>query len=457
MPPSDAPQILARPAGEARVLPYVQERLWYLHQLHPTNPVYNMPFVSRLRGDLSVPAFTEALRAVVDRHEILRTVFLVVNGQPRPFPLKKGRAPLTEVDLRHLPASDREQEAQRFASEEAARSFDMTREPMFRCVLYRLSDDEFWFVHSASHMVFEGGSVAALYNDLAAAYEQALAGRTIELPPLPYQYADFSAWQRRSLSAEREAQLTEYWKVQLANPSTLDLPFDFPMPPVNTFQGERWFFHLDRASLEAIKTRFPAVSPYRLMAAAFNLFLNGISGSTDLFIGSPFMPYRGLEGLVGFFVNTVVLRTSVAGDPSFRELLLRTEQVVRLAKEHCELMFHKVVEAVQPPRDPSGTPLFQVNFRAPGRPPYPALQLPGIRATPADYLDNGTSKFNLSLEVETSVGEPSFFEYRTDLFRRSTIEHMRLDFEQLLRAVAEQPDKRISELAVIRDILRRYR
>ena len=195
-----------------------------------------------------------------------------------------------------------------------------------------------------------------------------------------------------------------------------------------------------------------ATTPYRGLLAAFNVFLHCYTGQTDFSIGSPFAPRSsGLEGVIGFFVNTVVIRTDLSGDPTFREAMRRVDEAVTAAVAHSELPFSKVVEAVEPPRDVSRTPLFQVNFRAP-RKPYPAPSLIGIEGERARYTDNGTSKFDLALEIDASNGEACYFEYCSDLFKRETIIEAISDFQKLLRGLIAEPDTRLNQLDAVKEI-----
>lgn len=239
----------------------------------------------------------------------------------------------------------------------------------------------------------------------------------------------------------------------------MDLPLDFPRPAVHTIRGRRRFFSIPPGVLSAADALFKAVgtTPYRGLLAAFNVFLHCYSGLTDISVGSPFAPRcRGIENLIGFFVNTVVLRTDLSGDPTFVKLIRRTDAMLHRAIMHSDLTFDRIVEAVQPPRDPSRTPLFQVNFRASNQ-PYPSLQLDGVTAQRAMYVDNGTAKFDLALEVDSSTGEACYFEYCSDLFKEATIVRMEADFVDLLAALIAAPETPISEVGAVTDISERVR
>jgi len=446
-----------RQPGEPRVLSIGQERLWYLSQLTPNNSAYNVPFASRLQGPLQVEHLQKALNAVVERHEVLRTVILVSKGTPVPVLLKKWSVEIKRFDLREVPAERREAEAQRLLSEESARPFNFARDLMLRTVLVRLSGDEYLFLHIAPHMAFEGGSIAVFYRDLAQFYDAFAQGRAALLPDLQLQYCDFALWQRNYLQGEKLETLTQYWKETLTGAPVLNLPLDYPRPAIHTMRGRRHFMELPPdLTLQANQFfRESGTTPYRGLCAAFNVFLHAYAGAQDISIGSPFgSRFAGTENLIGFFVNTVVLRTDIGGNPTFRELMKRVDQVVRGAIEHCDLTFDKLVEAARPARDSSRTPLFQVNFRAP-KEPYPSLQIQGLNAETPKYIENGTSKFDLALEIETSRGQTCYFEYCVDLFKEETVIQMVDDFQKLLRDLIAQPDTPLDGVPSVKAIMQR--
>ena len=443
-------------------LSFAQEALWYEHQVDPNSPVYNIPLLSRLKGKLDTAVLEKALFALVDRHEILRTAILSSGGSPILLPLKKWRGGLQQADLRQLGPKEREEELQRLIREAAERPFDLSRDPLLRCLLARLSDDEWVFLHNSPHIVLDGGSLPLFYRELSVFYNSFVEGKTPALPDLPFQFADFAAWQRRVLQGEYFAALNQYWKKQLSGTSPIELPTDFARPAVHRYRGTRRFFALDPALLEAANAFFGAAgtTAFRGMFAAFNIFLHCYTGVDDFCVGSPTAPLnracQGVDDVIGFFVNTVALRTNLGGDPTFQEVIRRAETTVDGAMGHCDLPFVKVVEALQLKRDPSRPLLFQINFRALNQ-LYPALNLKNIEADAASYADTGTSKFDLALEVETSIGKTCYFEYRTDLFREETIMQMEEDFQNLLRGLIARPETPISKLREVIEISRRIR
>lgn len=451
--------VVRRPSGEPRVLSFAQERLWYLDQLAPGSSVYNTPLRVKLHGNLSIEVFQRALNAVVERHEPLRTAFISKGGRPFPLVLPKRPVSLRITDLRYLPLPQREAHANRLTDEEGVRPFNLAREPLSRASLLRINEQEYIFLYVVHHIVFEGGSVAIFFRDLAAFYNSFLSGSETQIPELKIDYSDFAAWQRRSLKDDRLQSLNSYWKNRLSGAPTVDLPLDFPRPAVHTMRGAKHFFTLSPELISGANTFFgdAGATAYRALCAGFIMLLHCYTGLNDICLGTPCVPRcKGIENLIGFFVNTVVLRVGLFDGITFRGLIRRVDTVLHGAMIHSDLPFHKIVEAVQPPRDPSRTPLFQINFRAPQQ-RYPELELDGISASPVEVLDNGTAKFDLALEVGAFVGGATYFEYCTDLFAETRSIQMAQDFQVLLRELIARADVPLSQLDAITEISRRTR
>lgn len=448
-----------RPADEPRVLSFGQERLWYLDQLSPANAVYNTPLLLRLNGPLDASALHRALQSVVHRHEVLRTAFLAAGGRPVPLVPKKRAVEFRQLDLRDLPDGSGEKEAARLIAEDAARPFSLAREPMIRSLLIRLGEQEHLFLCVIHHIVFEGGSVEILFRDLAAFYNSEVTGKSPDLPELELDYFDFAAWQRRSLDDDRLRRLNTYWNRQLSGAPLVDLRADYTRPAVHTMRGAKLYFDFSPELLSSAKNFFGegGTTSYRSLCAAFVVMLHCYTELNDVSLGTPVTPRcRGIEDLIGFFVNTVVLRVTFNEGLSFRELIRKVDVALFGAITHSDLPLHMVVDAVQPPRDPSRTPLFQINFRAP-QTPYPRLELNRIKASPVAVLDNGTAKFDLALEVGAFVQGVNYFEYCTDLFRRETVEQMAADFQLILQALIAQPDEDFSRLPAVAELTKRIR
>ncbi len=458
--PEAEPVLERRKPDEPRLISFTQRRLWYLDQLTPGTGVYNVPYVVRIHGTLNVEAFHQALNALVARHEVLRTVFLAPGGNPVPVVLKKWNVELKQYDLRHLQGTEQDTEADRIVKHESSRPFNFSRDLMLRAALIRLAEDEYLLVHVAHHIATEFGSTQLMYQELSPLYEGLVSGRPAILPEPHIQYSDFALWQSRYLQGERLEELVAYWKRQLTGAAQLNLPTDRPRPPLASLRGTRYPMKLSREQLQAITDLSLAsgTTPFRGTCAAFNVFLHCWSGQDDISIGSPVSPKssRRLEGAIGFFVNTLVLRSDLSGDPTFRELMKRVGDVVRGAIEHADLTFDKLVEALKPPREAGRMPLFQVNFRI-LKAPVPALELKGLAITPPKFVDTGTAKFDLALELEAATGQNGFFEYSTDLFDQSTIAQMAKDFEAILMGLMAEPDVPISQVAAVRDVTGRVR
>ena len=454
---TNPPVLERRQPGEPCVASFAQLRLWYLDQLAPGTAVYNIPFLMRVRGPLNADALRQAYSAFIGRHEILRTIFLAPSGTPIPIVLKKWMVQLPEVDLRHLPQNEREPQARLLAHQEAARPFNLARDPMLRGLLLRLTDDDFFFLQVSHHIAFEAGGLRTGFDEIAAFYQTAINGVPATLPDPPFQYSDFANWQRRFLQGDRLANLESFWKQHLSGAAQIQLPTDQPRPARWSQRGKRCAIQFPYPLLLDLQalTNQAQTTLYRSTMAAFNVFLHALTGQEDFSMGSPVLPRSvNVDGMIGFFVNTVVFRNDLAGDPTFREVLARVHASCRASLQHSDLTLEKVVDAVQPPRDPTRTPLFQVNFRAP-KAPLPILQIEGLEIARPVYIDNGTSKFDLSFEIETQTGEGSYIEYCTDLFDQATIDRMRDDFEDLLTALVTRPDAKLSELTTLQAIRKR--
>src|SRR5215469_12018917 len=440
--PETGPVLERRKRDDPRLISFTQRRLWYLEQLTPGTGVYNVPYLVGIEGNLNVEAFHQALNALVGRHEVLRTVFLAPGGNPVPVLLRKWNVDFRQYDLEHLKGAEQQAEADRLVRQESARPFNLARDLMFRAALIRMAKDEYLLVHVAHHIATEFGSTQLIYQ---------------ELSPL---YQGFAGGQPATLPEPRLQELTRYWKQQLTGAAQLNLPTDRPRPAVSTLRGTRYPMPLSRQQLERIAelSLSSGTTPFRGTCAAFNVFLRCWSNQDDISIGSPVSPKsnRRVEGAIGFFVNTLVLRSDLSGDPTFHELMRRVDRVVEGAIEHADLTFDKLVEALRPPREASRMPLFQVNFRI-LRAPVPALEIPGFAITPPKFVDTGTAKFDLALELEAATGQDGFFEYSTELFDQATIRGMARDFEAVLMAVMEEPDRPLSQLEALRRISQRVR
>jgi hypothetical protein len=403
-------QLLRKKARGRKSFPlsFAQQRLWFLDQMNPGAPVYNVPLATRLTGPLDAGAFERALQAVVHRHDTLRTTFATgEGGAPVQVVAPELSLPLPVTDLRAVPGEGQEGVVRRLAVEESQRPFDLARGPLVRATLLRLADREHVLLFTLHHIVSDGWSLGVLLRDTMGFYEAFTTGRDPTLPGLPIQYADYAAWQRQWLRGEVLEKQLDYWKRRLAGATpALDLPTDHPRPAAQTYRGALLSFELAPGLAEAVRAlaRETGCTPYMVLLAAFQAVLHRYSGQDDLCVGTP-IAGRGraeTEGLIGFFVNTLVLRTDLSGDPSFRELLSRAREACLGAYAHQDLPFERLVEELHVERDLSRSPLFQVLFVYHNA-LVPAFDFADLKVRQWD-VDTGTSKFDLSLFLVEDEG-----------------------------------------------------
>jgi amino acid adenylation domain-containing protein len=434
-------------------LSFAQRRLWFLDQLMPGNSFYNIPAAVRLQGRLDMKAFERSLNEVVNRHESLRTRFVSEEGQASQVIAAAGSPALPLLDLRGLSEQEREAEARRLAREEAQRQFDLVEGPLLRATLLRLGDEDYVALLTMHHIVSDGWSMGVLVREVAALYEAYSQGRPSPLEELPVQYADYAAWQREWLSGEvLEAQL-EYWKQRLAGaPPALELPTDHPRPSVQTYRGATESLRLPAALADSLRelSRREDVTLFMTLLAAFQTLLMRYTGQRDVVVGSPIANRNRaeIEGLIGFFVNTLALRTDLSGDPPFVELLGRVREVALGAYGRQDLPFERLVEELQPERDLSRHPLFQVMMVLQNA-PREGAELPGLRLSTLPS-ESGTTKFDLTLSlVEGEGGLAGSLEYSTDLFEAETVRRMLGHYRKLSESVVADPQRRLSELELL--------
>ncbi len=431
-------------------LSFAQERLWFMRELAPSSPFYNVPVRLHLRGRMNVAALSASFLRLAIRHETLRTSF-TEEGQTIEA-LVNVEVPL--VDLSGLPSSEREQIALRLSNEEASRAFDLRLAPLLRARLFRLSETEHLLGLTLHHIIADGWSMSVLLHDLAEMYDALTSGREARLAELPIQYADFALWQREHLSGDLLAQQVEFWRRELENLEALSLPFDHPRPKALSYRGGReWLSLGDELSHRLRKlAASEGVTLYGTLLAAFLLLLHRYTGEDDVFVGSPFAgrSRTELEGLIGFFVNSLVLRADLSGDPSFRDLLARAAKAVRGAFDHKDAPFEKVVEALDPGRDLGKNPLFQVVFALQNA---PSTSKPmGELEVEFGWAETGATRFDLEAHVwDDGRGLRLAFVYSSDLFEPDTIRRMERHYLRLLEAAVEAPERRISEIRYFDD------
>nr|WP_253903091.1 non-ribosomal peptide synthetase [Corallococcus exiguus] len=447
------PPLVPVPRTGLLPLSFAQQRLWFIDQLEPGTATYNIPFALRVQGALDVPALERAFHALLHRHEALRTTFVVRDAEPFQEIHPAGDFHLTLVDLGALPVAEREAEAQGRAATEAARPFDLARGPLLRASLIRMDAREHVLLMTMHHIVSDGWSMDVLVREVAGLYGSFVQGKSSPLPKLPVQYADFAVWQRSWLQGEvLEAQLG-YWKQQLSGaPALLELPTDKPRPAVQSQRGASLPVHLPLSQALTDFCQREGVTPFMALLAAFQVLLSRYSGQEDVSVGTPIAGRtRGeTEGLIGLFINTLVLRSHVAPDASFRQLLAQVRDTTLAAYEHQHLPFEKLVEELQPQRSLSHSPLFQVMLVLQNA-PVSELSLSDLSFQPL-ARDAEATKSDLTLSLSQSPhGLTGTLGYRTDLFEPSTVARMVEHLRVLLEAAIASPGMPVSELPLLTD------
>jgi amino acid adenylation domain-containing protein len=432
-------------------LSFAQRRHWFLHQLEGTSPLYNIRGVVRLEGPLDVAALRRGVAAVLDRHEILRTAFAARAGKPVQVIGAAGGFVAPLLDLAALPAARCEPLVHALVQQQAEQPFDLSRWPLLRLVLLRLGEAEHVLVLTLHHIVADGWSIGLFVRELSALYEAFAAGRPSPLAPLPVQYADFATWENAWLQGPVLHSHLGYWLERLAGaPALLRLPVDRPRPPAQSLRSRRRPIDLDEpltAGLRALARREGATL-FQVLLTAFQALLGWWSGEDDVVVGSPIAGRTRVltEGLIGCFINALALRTDLSGDPGFIALLARVREAVLGAYTHQDLPFDRLVEELNPERNPAWAPVFQVVFSYANAPRDP-VALPGLAVLPLESESTREAKYDLILTV-AEVGDrlAGSFTYATDLFDDSTIARLSGHLEALLRKVVERPTVLLSEL-----------
>jgi amino acid adenylation domain-containing protein/non-ribosomal peptide synthase protein (TIGR01720 family) len=457
--PKPTPKLTPRSQSDDRPLSLAQERLWFLEQIAPT-AAHHIAIAWRFRGELQPALLVASLRAIVARHESLRTGFVMVAGQPQAVVVDSvvlDSAIVPVIDLRAITSA--ESELQRVAQTLARLPFDLGQPPLLRAVLVQQGDSDWTLLLTLHHLIADGWSRGILLRELAALYRARLAAEEPSLPALPIQYADFAAWQRSWLQGAELAAQVAYWQQQLRDLTPLALPYDRLRPAEPTFRSRtesRLFSVALLTDLKAL-SRQAGATLFMVLLAAFQGLLHRYSGQTDVAIGVPVANrnWRETEPLIGFFVNTLVLRSDLTGDPTFLALVQQVRSVAAAGFQHQDVPFAKVVEALQPDRSLSYNPLFQVMFQVQNEAYHlqnaanPELEIPGLMLT-QDWVDVGTTKFDLTWHlIERQEGLLAVVEYCTDLFDAATIARMLGHFEVWLTAIVRSPETRLSHLPVL--------
>ncbi len=433
-------------------LSFAQERLWFLDQFDPASTAYTIPLTVRIGGPLSLEWLGASLDRVVARHEALRTTFPASGGRPIQRVAPALAIPLALADLSERPAEDREQAARALLAAAMDQPFDLASGPLLRLTLVRLASEEHLLLLCMHHIISDGWSVGILLHELLSSYDALAQGRPAALPELPIQYGDYAIWQRQWMQSDGQSTQLAYWQRQLAGaPPSLQLPTDRPRPAEQTTRGAREPFALPE-SLAADLARLgreTGTTRFMVLLAGFAIALSRSSGQTDLVVGTPIAgrTRTETEGLIGCFINTLVLRIDLSGSPAVREVLERVRTAALDAYAHQDVPFEKLVEVLQPQRDPSTPPLFQVMMALQHRPAPVAAH--GLRLEALD-LDPQIALFDLTLQLEEQQSAVAgWLEYNTDLYDRETVARFGARLLLVLEQMASYPERRVADLTLL--------
>lgn len=435
-------------------LSFAQQRLWIIDQLEPGNPAYNISQAMHLTGTINIISLQQSLYEIVRRHEVLRSAFIIMDKEPVQIITSPKHLPLPVIDISPLSQVDQEREGRRLVDEQIQQPFDLTQPTLFRSILLRLNDKEHILVVVVHHIVADGLSIKILFQELLTLYNAFSLGQPSPLPDLPIQYKDFARWQRQWLQGEILERQLSYWRYKLGdNLPILDLPTDYLRPPTQTFRGASQILLLSGVLVEQLKSlsQQEHATLFMTIVAAFKVLLHRYTHQDDIVVGTPIAGRNRYEvsSLIGLFVNTLVLRTKMHGNPSFRELLKQVRQVCLEAYDHQDLPFEKLVKELQPERNLSHQPLFQVEISKQESIADEALSFQQVTWKPLE-VGRKDAKFDLLLHIQEQGQELRIeLNYNTDLFEETTITRMQGHFQILLQAIASEPDQQIDDLPLL--------
>lgn len=433
-----------------------QERLWFVSQFDPESPAYNLSTAFRIGGNLKIAILNRSFNEVLRRHEILRTSFPAKDG--RPYQRVAPVSPITipRVDLRDLSEARREEAVQQIIREQSHQPFDLSEGPPLRYTLVEFGQTDYAIITTLHHIITDWWSFDLLWSELTTLYRAFSEGWPSPLPELPIQFSDFAVWHRRQLQGENLESRFSYWKKQLAGADfTLDLPSDRPRPAIQTYNGERQYFKPPRPLWDGLKTicQKEKTTLYMTLLAAFYTLLHRYTGREDIIVGSPYANRSMFETerVIGYFLNLLVLRADLSGDPTFRELLCQVREVTLGAYNNNDVPLVSLIQQFQPERDLSRNPLFQVSYVFTNS--WGAVfERSGLTFNPIE-IDNGLARFDLTLAIRNGEANPLLiFEYNTDLFDDSVISRMISHFQTLLEGIVANPDQRLNDLPLLTEV-----
>jgi amino acid adenylation domain-containing protein len=445
-------KLVRRQSREALPLSYAQQRLWFLNQLEPGSAAYNLPFGVRLSGVLDREGLRRSLQELVRRHEVLRTRFAMAEGQPIQVVESDRELEVEEIDLGGVEEEKREEEAQKIAEAEAKRGFDLEQGPVLRVKLIQVEEGEHVLLVNMHHIVSDGWSAGVMVREFSLLYRAYVEGGEPGLPELKIQYGDYAVWQREWLCGEVLEEELGYWRMQLEGLEPLELPADYTLGRVRSWRGEVVGFQMEKELTWKLKemSRGAGVTLFMSLLAGLQVVLWKYGGQEEVGVGTPVANRKpvAVENLIGLFVNTLVMRTGLRGDPDFTEVLKRVRRVALEGYQHQDVPFEKVVEELQPERDLTSTPLFQVMLVLQNA-EREELELPGLRLKEF-AIETGVAKFDLLWTMqESGEGIVGQVNYGCELYKAETVKRLVRDLRWVLERMVADKGQRIGELSLL--------
>ncbi len=434
-------------------LSYSQERLWFLDQLYPGSPLYNIPTAVRLKGSLDYKALANSVNKIIARHESLRTRFIMAGETPMQSVSAQLKIDIPLIDLSGLPEDKKQAEVTRLSNTEAQKPFNLSDGPLIRLTLLKTAAEEHVLLLTMHHIISDGWSVGVFIREVGLFYNAEISGQQASMPPLPIQYPDYAVWQKKRLSGEIFEKQMAYWREMLGdNPPALELPTDRPHSAVKSQRGKHLKFTVGQDVLKSLKniSARHGATLFMTMLAAFKTMLYRYSGQDDICVGTPIANRDKIEtrGLIGFFINTLAIRSDLSGSPTFNELLERVKSVTLGALSHQDIPFEKLVEELQPERDMTHTPFFQTLFTFQNIPKQ-AIEIPNLTLEQVEQ-DIGAVKFDLTININENPGGLNIIiGFNEELFDTSTIERFITHFKTLLQGVAQNPQLPIDRYSLL--------